>query len=297
MHITKDDIVGLFVTIALHTVIILLLLFFTLGLASPAAEGGGGMEIDFGMSVDGSGTNNESVPTGVVNDNPVSENTNAQPVAQATNANQDILKTDAPGLSADSKEPKKNPNPVSQPSQQTKPVQQNQTPVKLEQKQPQVNASALYPGKTQNGGQGNTSKPGNQGRPDGTPGSNGMGGTGNNPFSNGNGNGNGPGSGPGNSAKPGNGPTWEMAGRTPSATPVPQELDNLPEEGDVVVKITIDSYGAVSSATTDGVRGSTTTNKRLQSLAVEYAKKWKWDVKPGSPPQTGYVKFRFRYKN
>ena len=133
------------------------------------------------------------------------------------------------------------------------------------------------PGRTQTGGQGNSDMPGNQGRLDGIDGGGGQGGRGNNP--------NGFGEGTG-------GIRIKMDGRTAQSLPKPRYDEQ--EDGTVVVKITVDRSGNVVNATTDGVRGSTTTNKNLHSEAISAAKRAKFNLKADAPPeQIGYITYTF----
>src|SRR5690606_33252507 len=119
-----------------------------------------------------------------------------------------------------------------------------------------INQGALMPGKTKTGGEGDDKKVGNQGKVDGNPNGGGKGGKGTNPNT----------VGPG-----GKGVSFSLQGRSPVSLPLPTYTEQ--EDGTVVVKISVDRSGNVVNATTDGVRGSTTTNKRLHAEAIAAAKR------------------------
>jgi outer membrane biosynthesis protein TonB len=292
MHITKDDHIGAVVSIAIHALLLLLFLWLKLYRLEPA-DSGGGMEIDFGVSAQGMGDNENAVPTSPnPSENPQLANNNPTPV-ENSNTSEEVLKTsdNEPSITNKVEKPKVE-NKVTKP--EVKPVTNVAKPnneVKPEKPGPQVNASALYPGKNNNvEGQGNGNKPGNEGNPDGKPGGGGQGGTGNNPNGTGNGIGVGPGNNPGNSR--GKGVSFDLSGRGAKLLPTP--VYDSREEGIVKVKITVDRNGNVVNATTDGVRGSTTTDKVLHARAIDAAKKSKFDVKADAPPeQIGYITYNF----
>jgi TonB family protein len=158
---------------------------------------------------------------------------------------------------------------------ETKPVKEVKPPVE-EPKKPVINQGALLPGKTNTGGQGNDNAPGNVGKIDGGQGG-GQGGSGNNPNS----------VGPG-----GTGISIKLDGRSALSLPKPRYTEQ--EDGTVVVKITVDRDGNVINATTDGVRGSTTTNKNLHNEAITAARKAKFNLKADAPPeQIGFITYTF----
>lgn len=259
MNLTKNDIYGIVGTFLAHLVLLLILLFFVLKapvVDPPLAEG---MEIDFGMSAQGSGNDNSATPTSP-NNAQVSNVTNAQ-VTPSVSEN---IKTSTAESDAVVSKPDK------------KPVEQPKKPVE-EPKKPAINSGALMPGKPNTGGQGNTNTAGNQGVLTGNPNGGGTGGTGTNP--------NGPGSGKG-------GISLKLDGRAAKTLVKPRY--NEQEDGTVVVKITVDRNGKVVNATTDGVRGSTTTNKNLHAAAIEAARNSSFNLKADAPPeQIGYITYTF----
>jgi hypothetical protein len=278
MQLNKENTVGIIVTLAIHALVLLALLFMVLSLAPPPDPplGGGGMEIDFGMSTQGSGTNEMALPTGpVVSENPSNVQT---PVKASQSTPEEVMTSE------------KGEDEISMPKPNKKPVQETVKPV--EKPKPVINQGALLPGKTNTGGQGSSNTPGNEGRLDGMPGKRGQGGTGDNPDGTGNGSGNGSGSGPGG----GKGPVKiNMTGR--SVQSMPSFTYTEQEDGMVVVKVTADRTGKVINATTDGVRGSTTTNNTLHALAIANAKKVRFnESSSAAPEQIGYITYVFERK-
>lgn len=267
MDITKEDAVGIGITAVVHAAIFLFLLFVVISVTPPDPPLPEGMEIDFGMSDAGSGNDIMAIPTGPVISPNVAEN--HSPVKPTQETPEEIM-TSQTGEEA-----------VTIPKPDKKPVQETQKPV--ETPKPVINQGALLPGKSNTGGQGSGNTPGNEGRLDGIP-NGGKGGSGNNPNGIGDG-----------TMRTNNGTRVNMAGR--SVTYAPSFTYNEQEDGTVVVKVTIDKNGNVVNATTDGVRGSTTTNKTLHSLAIANSKKYRFDVKSdAAPEQVGYITFIFERK-
>jgi TonB family protein len=259
MQLTREDVYGIAATIGVHLLLLLLLLMFFLRVQPPDPPLAEGMEIDFGMSVEGSGTDNKALPTAPN----VSTQTQVNETKATPNQAEDIKTADNSDAAVYTK-------PVTKPVTETKQPQE-------EPKKPLINQGALFPGKTNTGGQGNSNTAGNQGTLTGNPNGGGQGGQGSNPL----------GSGPG-----GTGISIRLDGRTASSLPKPRYTEQ--EDGTVVVKITVDRNGNVIHATTDGVRGSTTTNKNLHNEAISAARKAKFDLKPDAPPeQIGYITYTF----
>lgn len=285
--ISKNDNIGAAVSLGVHLLLLLLLLIWKLTI-EPPADSGGGMVIDIGIASEGTGNDLKGVDKG---------NTGAASVAKASSPSsaasqpEEVMKTthtDEPALEEKKTRPQQQtqPTPPTTPREtrpETKPQQQTQ-PEKL---QPRLNQQALFPGSS--GGQGASGNPGNQGDPSGLLGG-GRGGEGNNPNQAGTGPGTGPGQLGGNSR--GSGVKIDLEGRTPRQIFKPDY--NVQEEGRVVVKISVDKQGNVIAATTDGVRGSTTTSQVLHQKAIEAARRCKFDVKPDAPPvQVGYITYNF----
>jgi TonB family protein len=85
--------------------------------------------------------------------------------------------------------------------------------------------------------------------------------------------------------------SYNLAGRYPESLPKPKYPVN--EQGKVVVEVTVDKYGNVTSAN-PGVKGSTTSNKLLLQAAKEAALKAKFDKKAEAPAfQKGTIVYHF----
>lgn len=258
MQLTKDDIIGLAASIGLHLLLLLILIYLVLRPPQPDPPLAEGMEIDFGVSAVGMGDNNQAIPTAPNVSQEVKQN-----VTPTNTAVAEDIKTSSVGEEAVNTKP------------ETKPVKEVKPPVE-EPKKPVINQGALLPGKTNTGGQGNDNSPGNLGKIDGGQGG-GQGGSGNNPSS----------TGPG-----GPGVSIRLEGRSAVSLPKPRYTEQ--EDGTVVVKITVDRNGNVINATTDGVRGSTTTNKNLHNEAVAAAKNAKFNSRADAPPeQIGFITYTF----
>jgi len=131
-------------------------------------------------------------------------------------------------------------------------------------------------------GQGTGYRPGNQGSPDGVAG--GGDGSGNG-LGSGNGNGNGNGNGKGT------GISYNLSGRKVRSLPKPPYPGN--EEGIVVVEITVDKSGVVTSAK-PGVKGSTSLNAGLMEAAKKAALSTKFNENPDAPAfQSGIITYHF----
>ncbi|MCK5028200.1 MAG: TonB family protein [Bacteroidales bacterium] len=88
------------------------------------------------------------------------------------------------------------------------------------------------------------------------------------------------------------GTSFSLAGRNPESLPKPEYKYQI--EGKVVVEITVDKYGNVTSAV-PGVKGSTTLDAKLLSAAKKAALKAKFDKKPDAPAyQKGTITYFFR---
>lgn len=142
----------------------------------------------------------------------------------------------------------------------------------IEEKKPEVNKKALYPGKkkNQNKSEGEEDGEGNQGIIDGDPKSE---------VYDGGGIGE-------------DGTAYQLGGRKLEFKAKP--LYNLQVEGTVVVAITVNRLGNVINATA-GVKGSTTLNKQLLQRAKTAALKTKFDPKQSAPRnQQGKIIYHFR---
>ncbi|MCS6980549.1 MAG: hypothetical protein NZM15_10685 [Flavobacteriales bacterium] len=286
MHITRNDNVGMAVSMGLHLLLLLLFMWIKL-LTEKASDSGGGMTIDIGIAAEGTGND----PQGVLKGNtPPSTSVSPSTEAKAVQPDEPMLKTSDPEAPAIEDKPVRRtpPVPSQQPPRESKqPAPAPPSPQSQESRTPRINQQALFPGAS--GGQGQSGNPGNLGDPTGAP-DGGRGGQGHNPNQQGLGSGEGPGRLGGDSR--GSGIRIDLAGRTPRQIFKPDY--NVQEEGRVVVKISVDKQGNVVAATTDGVKGSTTTSQVLHQKAIDAARRCKFDVKPDAPPvQVGYITYNF----
>ena len=142
----------------------------------------------------------------------------------------------------------------------------------IEEKKPEVNKKALYPGKkeTIETSEGNNDGKGNQGVIDGDPNANVY-----------------TGGGIGE-----DGTAYQLGGRDVSFKAKP--IYNLQVEGKIVVMITVDRLGNVISAI-PGAKGSTTLNKQLLQRAKTAALKTKFEPKQTAPTnQQGKIIYTFQ---
>ena len=171
---------------------------------------------------------------------------------------------------------------ITQRSESTTPMHSNPTPgnvtnpaavekPKAENKEPQINKNALFPGKrNQNGGgsQGISQGQGNQGKPDGNPNSS-------NYAGNGGGNGN-----------------YSLVGR--SAVTLPKPVYNSNQQGTVVIQIWVDQNGKVTRAEYQP-KGSNTSDGKLVANAKAAALKARFNADPNAvEEQKGTITYIFR---
>lgn len=89
----------------------------------------------------------------------------------------------------------------------------------------------------------------------------------------------------------GSGVSFDLSGRTASSLPKPKYPGN--DAGIVVVKVTVDKYGKVTSAE-PGVRGTTIANKTFWDEAKQAALKAKFNLDNNAPAfQQGTISYRF----
>lgn len=85
----------------------------------------------------------------------------------------------------------------------------------------------------------------------------------------------------------------DLAGRTLQGT-LPKPVYTVQEQGNVVVEIHVDKYGNVKTATVIS-KGTTVQNKQLWAVAVEAAKKARFDRNmDAAVEQVGTITYRFR---
>ena len=266
------------ITITIFILLILILLYVRFHTPIPPyPEGGGGpglgLEVNLGSSFEGSGELNEtqgiSTPS-FEQSQAVDENN--EKILTSDDEESEVIKS----ISEKTENKKvKNKNESLKPKVSTK----EQT---IEQK-PVVNKKALFPVSKNN--EGNTTTPGQQGT---------INGSANSPIYTGDGigsgGGTGGGSGTGTGTDSGSGISLNLEGRSPSYLKKP--LYKGQSEGKVVVEITVDKNGKVTSAR-PGVSGSTILDEDLLQVAKDAALQSTFNPKPDATVQKGRITYRF----
>ncbi len=259
----KNKYKGIAGTVLFHGLLLVLFLFFGFRtpLPLPAEQG---IAINFGTSDEGTGDvqPDQSADSQDKNDQPAASNAASSASSEKAAVTQDV--EEAPAVKPVTK-PSDRPKPVTEP---TKPTE---TPV--EDPKPKVNPRALYPGSgsgSSGGSQGETGKPGDHGKVDGSKDTNkqGDGSTG---------------------GLTGN-PEYTMEGRT--LTQKPTISDQSQTEGKVIVSIKVNSRGEVIAATA-GARGTTLTNAAIQRKCEEAAYKARFSPSDREE-QNGTITFIFK---
>jgi len=244
-------------TILVHALILVGLFFLSLTTPLPL-PGEEGVMVDLGYSEQGMGDIQPLTPPPAAN--PEESIPETAPEEQTvTQEEESVALPEKP-----KEKPRAKPQPAAE-KEQEKP------------KEPVVDPRALYPGRQEGtsgeGSQGSTGQPGDQGKPDGTPGS-----------------GNYDGSGAG-----GGGVSFSLGGR--SAELLPKPSATFTETGTVVVEIWVDRYGKVTRAVA-GYRGTTTTSTVLRKLAENAALKARFNAQMDAPEtQKGTITYHFLIKN
>ena len=261
MNEKKNKVSGIVATIVFHA--LFLLLMFTMALRTPLPlPEEEGVEVNLGYSDEGFGSIQAAeLPAGQ----------RAAVIPLGSIKDEEIVTTndeEIPSLSHKEKNIKKN--------KQTTPLEQ--TGEKKSQ-EPVLNPNALYTGKLNGEGtvtnQGIAGGIGDQGRPDGTTGSNSYTGTGGT----------------------GQGPGVYLSGRTKVF--LYQPAYNSMEQGTVVVEITVDRQGNVIRAipgkkVPNTSIGTNTTDQELWKAARDAALKSKFSSNPNADPeQKGYIVYHF----
>lgn len=155
----------------------------------------------------------------------------------------------------------------------TNPAAQEQP--KVENKEPELNPNATFPGmrnrnrQSGSGSEGQNTGTGNQGNPNGTPTSNNYDGNG------------------------GNGVKADLKGRSAVVLPRPPSYQGK-DQGNVVIKVWVNQQGNVVRAEA-GQKGTTLAKEEFVQRALEYARKAKFTPSLDSPEeQIGYITYMFR---
>jgi outer membrane biosynthesis protein TonB len=278
-------------TIVFHGLILLLFIFVVFKNPDPPLfSDTAGVEVNFGLSDEGMGEI-QPEPSASESSKMTAPAQQQQAEKSETSKEEKLLTQedeDAPSLSAAEK-PKKEKKPEKKVTPAPVVVKEKskteKKEVKEEKKEPVVNANALYKGKSKQGNEGETGKPGDQGIKEGSLYSKTHGNTmGSGTHGTGDGT-----DGPG--GKGGKGYSYSLTGR--KIVQPPKIIDNSQETGKVVVDITVDKYGNVTNAVPGGV-GSTTLSANLYKKAKEALLKTKFNPSPdGVEEQRGTFTFVF----
>jgi len=277
-------------TLIFHGIILLLFIFVVFKNPDPPLfSDTAGVEVNFGLSDEGMG-DIQPEPSASESAKMSTPTEQAKAEKSETSKEEKLLTQedeDAPSLAAADK-PKKEKKPEKKitptPVVKEKPKTEKKE-VKEEKKEPVVNANALYKGKSKQGNEGETGKPGDQGIKEGSLYAKNHGNTmGSGTHGTGDGT-----DGPGGHG--GKGYSYSLTGR--KIVQPPKIIDNSQETGKVVVDITVDKYGNVTNAIPGG-RGSTTSSANLYRKAKEALLKTKFNPSPdGVEEQRGTFTFVF----
>lgn len=276
----KSKWIGITATLVMHALLFIFLLWSVLHIPDPPLEGGG-MELSMALGEPDMGGPSEE---------PVADPAAVEPVQavvpdEQQTVTQDVEEVDVVAKKTDDT---KKEVPVTKPID--KPVVK---PIEKPVEQPRVaDSRAMFKKSTTatgQGGHGDGTIPGNEGRPDGVEGGS--------PDGNGIGNGlggSGGGTGTGIGSGSGDGMGFDLKGRTLARKP--DITDNSRETGKVVVGITVDRNGRVIKVQ-PGLKGTTTLNPTLIEKAKQGAMEARFSPKPDGPEeQYGTMTFVFRFK-
>lgn len=254
----KGRTIALIVTVLFHAVVVLMLVFLALRTPLPL-PGEQGIEVNLGNSDVGMGDIRPEEAATLKSTSPPPNRSQADDEAVTENTDE------TPSIEKINKKVSKTTQPIN--TSVTKPQPEAA-------KEPVANPKALYPGKsnknTQGGSQGITGQPGDQGKPNGTPGStsyDGLGGK-------------------------GGGIGYDLGGR--GAKNLPKPVYTSDEQGDIVVEIKVDRDGRVTYARA-GARGTTISDQSMQKQAEEAARRSIFVRDPSAPEeQKGTITYKFR---
>lgn len=254
----KGKRIALVVTVIFHAAVVLLLI--TLALRTPLPlPGEEGIEVNLGNSDVGMGEIQPEEAATLKSTSPPPSKSQSDNEAVTENSDE------APAIEKINKKTNKTTQPSTTHTTQPQPEAA---------KEPVTNPKALYPGKSnknaQGGSQGITGQPGDQGKPNGTPGSTNYDGLG------------GQGSGIG----------YDLGGR--GAKNLAEPIYTSDEQGDIVVEIKVDRDGRVTFARA-GARGTTISDQTMQRQAEEAARRSIFARDPSAPEeQKGTITYKFR---
>jgi TonB family protein len=255
---------GIIGTIGFHALLLVLFLFFGFRtpLPLPAEQG---IAINFGTSDDGMG---EIQPEQAADQQAANESAAASS-SSSTSSEKAVATQETEAA------------PVIKPTSKTEPsTKPAETPTKpsetpTEDPKPSINTRALYPGKSTGsagGSQGNTGKPGDQGKVDGSRDSNNQG--------------------DGSTGGLTGSPDFKLTGR--ALTQRPTISDQSQTEGKVVVTIKVNKNGEVIAAKA-GAPGTTLSNAAIQKKCEDAALRARFSPNENAPEeQEGTITFIFK---
>ena len=273
----KDKRNGLIGTIFFHSVLLFIFIYFKLNLTFPpvfpTVPQEEGMEVNFGNSETGWG---EEEPSSGGSPEPEQSSTVAAVAAtkapeKSAAQTQEALITQQEEETARAEAQQKRVEQAKKAEEQRK-IDAEKQRVEAEKKKKADDISKMVGNAFGNGtsqSQGINKGPGNQGNPNGVPGSDNYG----------------PGSGSGNIG-------FSLNGRKMVQRPV--IIETSQDQGKVVVKIIVDKYGKVTKATA-GERGTTATSAYLFRISEEAALKTKFDANNDAvEEQVGTMNFTYK---
>jgi hypothetical protein len=243
-------------TLIFHALLVLMLFWFALRTPLPL-PGEEGVEVNLGNSNDGMGDIQPEEAAMLRN------TAQSQQLAKADDEIVTEANEETPAIEKVNKKTNKQ-NPVT-------PTKTNPQPEAV--KQPVVNPNALFKGKSdknsKGGSQGETGKPGDQGKPDGSPDGKGYDGLGGK----------------------GNGISFNLGGR--GAKNLPKPAYNSDEQGFIVVTIFVNKEGRVIRAIAGG-KGTTISDQQLWTQAQQAAMRAVFTPDPdAAEEQKGTIKYTF----
>jgi colicin import membrane protein len=267
---------GLLGTIFFHSVLVFIFIYFKLNLTFPppfpVVPEEMGMEVNFGNSETGwgeeepsSGGSPEPENSSVASAVPAS----SKPEKSAAKTQEELLTQQVEETARVEAQQKRIAE--AKKAEEQKKIEAEKQRVEAEKKKKSDDISKMVGNAFGNGtseSQGINKGPGNQGDPNGTPGSPNYG----------------PGGGSGNIG-------FSLNGRKMVQRPV--IIEKSQDQGKVVVKIIVDRNGKVTKATA-GERGTTATSAYLFRISEEAALKTKFDANPATEEQVGSMTFTYK---
>lgn len=266
---TKHEKKSFTITVAIHVVLILLLIFFGLTYLDPPPENG--IAINFGTSEVGSGNEQPKEPVKSAPKQSTAQPVKSEPVIEKEVVTQDI--EEAPVI----EKKKKEPTPVE--TKQPEPPKPDPKPVKKPEPKPDKSTndalSSILNGPerdgTATGGEGNDNVAGDKGSPDGDPNASSYYGQGAGLDGDGN---------------------YRLGGR--KALNKEKFVQDCNESGIVVVKIVVDQSGRVVSAQ-PGMKGTTNSAACLTAPAKRAALATRFNSDSNAPSQqVGTIVYNFK---